>query len=223
VGKRLRGGSGPWATIIGVARDVNHLGARAPARPFMYYPLYQIYNTQIMLVARTAGDPWQALPGVRAAVRELDPTLPVFDEKTLATHSGIPLFMDRILVTFLSAFGLLALALAAIGLYGVMAYSVTARTREIGVRMALGARGLDVLKQMLKEGMVLALIGMGVGLAASFALTRLIESLLFGVSATDAATFVLVSLLLAAIALLACYLPARRAMKVDPMVALRCD
>jgi len=156
-------------------------------------------------------------------VRELDATLSVFDEKTLATHSGIPLFLDRMLVTFLSAFGLLALALAAIGLYGVMAYSVTARTREIGIRMALGARGLDVLKQMLKEGMVLALIGMAIGLAASFALTRLVESLLFGVSPTDAATFILVSMLLAAIALLACYLPARRAMRVDPMVALRCD
>jgi putative ABC transport system permease protein len=104
-----------------------------------------------------------------------------------------------------------------------MAYSVTARTHEIGVRMALGARGLDVLKQMLKEGMVLTLIGMAIGLAASFALTRLVESLLFDVSATDAVTFILVSLLLGAIALLACYLPARRAMKVDPMVALRCD
>jgi predicted permease len=224
VGKRLRGGgSGPWTTIIGVARDVNHFGARAPARPFMYYPLYQSYDAQMMLVARTAGDPWQALPGVRGAARELDPTLSVFDEKTLVTHSSIPLFLDRIVVTFLSAFGLLALTLTAIGLYGVMAYSVTTRTHEIGIRMALGARGLDVLKQILKEGLALALIGMAIGLAASFALTRLIESLLFGVSATDAVTFILVSLLLAAIALLACYLPARRAMSVDPMVALRRD
>jgi putative ABC transport system permease protein len=223
VGKRLRGGGGKWSTVIGVERDVNHFGARAPAQPFMYYPLYQSYDAQITLVARTVGDPWQALPVVRGVVRELDPTLSVFDENTLATHSGVPLFLDRIAVTFLSAFGLLALALAAIGLYGVMSHSVTARTHEIGVRMALGARGLDVLKQMLKEGMVLALIGMAIGLVASFALTRSIESLLFGVSATDAVTFVLVSLMLAAIAALACYLPARRAMKVDPMVALRRD
>jgi len=221
MGKRLRGGGGKWSAIIGVARDVNHLGARAPARPFMYYPLAQDYSSQATLVARTAGDPWQALSGVRGAVRALDATLPVFDEKTLATHAGIPLFLDRIVVTFLSAFGLLALTLAAIGLYGVMAYSVIARTHEIGIRMALGARGLDVLKQVLKEGMVLALIGMAIGLAASFASTRLMESLLFGVSATDAVTFVLASLLLAAIALLACYLPARRATKVDPMIALR--
>jgi predicted permease len=223
VGKRLRGGGGKWSTVIGVARDVNHFGARAPVRPLMYYPLYQSYDAQITLVARTVGDPWQALPVVRGVVRELDPTLSVFDEKTLATHSGVPLFLDRIVVTFLSAFGLLALMLAAIGLYGVLAYSVTARTHEIGIRMALGARGLDVLKQILKEGMALALIGMAIGLAASFGSTRLIESLLFGVSATDAVTFVLVSLVLAAITLLACYLPARRAMKVDPMVALRRD
>jgi len=223
VGKRLRGGGGKWTTIIGVARDVKHLGARAPVQPFMYYPLYQGYSARITLVARTAGDPWLALSGVRGAVRALDATLPVFDEKTLQTHSGIPLFLDRIMVTFLSAFGLLALTLAAIGLYGVIAYSVSQRTREIGIRMALGARGLDVLKQMLKEGMVLALIGMAIGLAVSFALTRLTESLLYGVSPTDAMTFTLVSLLLAAIALLACYLPARRATKVDPMIALRCE
>jgi putative ABC transport system permease protein len=175
------------------------------------------------LVARTAGDPWQALAGVRGAVRALDATLPVFDEKTLQTHSDSALFLDRIAVTFLSAFGLLALTLAAIGLYSVMAYSVTARTREIGIRMALGAQTSDVLKQVIMQGMVLALIGVAVGLAAAFALTRLMESLLFGVSATDALTFALVSMLLVATAMLACYLPARKATKVDPMVALRCE
>src|SRR5262249_10544949 len=132
-----------------------------------------------------------------------------------------PLFLDRIAVTFLSAFGLLALALAAIGLYGVMAYSVTARTREIGIRMALGVQTSDVLKQVIKQGMILALIGVAIGLGVAFALTRLMESLLYGVSATDALTFTLVSLLLAAVALLACYIPARRATRVDPMIALR--
>jgi ABC-type antimicrobial peptide transport system permease subunit len=147
----------------------------------------------------------------------------VFDVKSLVTHIGFPLFLDRIAVTFLSAFGMLALALAAIGLYGVMAYSVTARTQEIGIRMALGAQTKDVLKQVLKQGMVLALIGVAVGVAASFALTRLMESLLFSVSATDAMTFALVSLLLMAVALLACYLPARKATKVNLMIALRCE
>jgi putative ABC transport system permease protein len=126
-------------------------------------------------------------------------------------------------VTFLSAFGMLALTLAAIGLYGVMAYSLTARAHGIGIRMALGAQGHDAPKQILKEGMLLTLIGMALGLLDSFGLTRLMKSLLFGISATDAATFVIVSLLLAVIAMLDCYLPARRATRVDPMITLRCD
>src|SRR5262245_12412612 len=221
VGKRLRRGSGEWSTVIGVARDVKQFGPAEPAHSWIYYPHAQEYYSMMTLVARTTGDPLQALAGVRGAVRSMDATLPVFDEKTLRTHSDSALFLDRIVVTFLSAFGLLALALAAVGLYGVMAYSVIARTREIGIRMALGAQTSDVLKQVIKQGMVMALIGLAVGLAASFALTRLLESLLFGVSATDALTFTLVSLSLAAIALLACYLPARRAAKVDPMIALR--
>src|SRR5262245_27182331 len=163
----------------------------------MYYPLGQGdygYSSQMTLVARTAGDPWQALPGVRGVVRELDPTLSVFDEKTLATHSGIPLFLDRIVVTLLSAFGLLALTLAAIGLYGVMAYSVTARTREISIRITLSAQNPNVLKQILKKEIMLTLIKMMIGLTTSFALTRLVENLLFNMNATDAMTFVLVAL-----------------------------
>jgi putative ABC transport system permease protein len=154
--------------------------------------------------------------------------MPVFDEKTLATHSGIPLFMDRVAVTFLSAFGVLALALAAIGLYGVLAYSVAARTREIGIRMALGANTVDVLKLVIRQGMMLALIGVAIGSITAFGLTRFIKNLVFfdmdllyGVSATDPLTFVLSALLLAGVALLASYLPARRATKVDPMAALR--
>jgi predicted permease len=225
VGKRLRRGIGTnWlSTVIGVARDVKYLGPTELGRPWIYYPHAQDYWSTMTLVARTTGDPWQALPGVRGAVRALDPTLPVFDEKTLQSHSGLLLFLDRIVVTFLSAFGLLALALAAIGLYGVMAYSVTARTREIGIRMALGAQTGDVLKQVIKQGMVLTLTGVAIGLGVAFALTRLMESLLYGVSPTDALTFTVVSLLLVAVALLACYIPARRATKVDPMEALHCE
>jgi len=223
VGRRLRRGSGEWSTVIGVARDVKQYGPAEPAHPWIYYPHAQEYYSMMTLVARTTGDPLQALAGVRGAVRVLDATLPLFDEKTLRTHCDSALFLDRIVVTFLSAFGLLALALAAIGLYGVMAYSVTARTSEIGIRMALGAQTSDVLKQVIKQGMVLALIGVAIGLAAAFALTRLMESLLFGVSATDVLTFTMAPLLLAAIALLACYLPAREATKVDPMIALRCE
>jgi predicted permease len=221
LGRRLRAGSGAWLTVIGVARDVKHFGATEPAQPWIYYPHAQQPNRQMTLVARTAGDPWQAFPGVRGALQALDATLPLFDEKTLQTHSGVALFLDRLAVIFLSAFGLLALTLAAIGLYGVLAYTVTQRTREIGIRMALGAQTGDLLKLVVKQGMILALIGVALGLVAALALTRLMESLLFGVSATDPLTFALIPLLLVAVALLACYIPARRATKVDPMIALR--
>ncbi|MCI0388408.1 MAG: ABC transporter permease [Acidobacteria bacterium] len=223
LGRRLRGGGGAWSTVIGVARDVKYIEARAPARPWMYYPLGQHYSSLMTLVVRTAGDPWQALPSVRGAVRALDATLPLFDEKTLQMHSGAQLFLDRIVVTFLSAFGLLTLALAAIGLYGLMAYSVTARTHEIGIRMALGAQTTDVLKLVIKQGLTLTLTGVVIGLTTAFGLTRLIKKLLFGVSETDPLTFILIALLLTGVALLASYLPARRAAKVDPMVALRCE
>ncbi|HEU0178685.1 MAG TPA: ABC transporter permease [Blastocatellia bacterium] len=223
VGKRLRATSGKWHTVVGVARDIKQFEPMEPTHPWVYYSHAQGYESMMTLIARTTGDPWQSLASVRGVVRDLDPTLPVFDEMTLARHSDAPLFLDRIVVTFLSAFGLLALALAAIGHYGVLAYSVTARTREIGIRMALGAQTRDVLKQVIKQGMVLTLIGVAIGLAAAFALTRLMASLLYGVSPTDALTFTLVSLSLTAIALLACYLPARRATKVNPLVALRSE
>jgi predicted permease len=221
VGRRLRNSSGTWLTVIGVARDVKYFGATEPARPWVYYPLAQQYRPLMTLVARTAGDPWPALPGVRRAVRSLDGTLPVFDEKTLQAHSGTPLFLNRLAVIFLSAFGLLALTLAVIGLYGVMSYSVTQRTREIGIRLALGAAPRDVLVLVIKRGLTLALIGLLIGLIGAFALTRLLASLLYGVSATDPLTFVVIAVLLVGVALLACYLPARRAAKVDPLVALR--
>jgi putative ABC transport system permease protein len=223
MGKRLRATSGKWRTVIGVARDIKQFEPTEPTHPWVYTPHAQDYESMMTLVARTTGDPWQSLAGVRGVAHDLDPTLPVFDEKTLQTHSGVPLFLDRIAVTFLSAFGLMALALAAVGLYGVMAYSVTARTREIGIRMALGAQTSDVLKHVIKQGLGLTMIGVATGLGVAFALTRLMESLLYGVSATDALTFTLVSLLMVAVALLACYIPARRAARVDPMIALRCE
>jgi putative ABC transport system permease protein len=154
-------------------------------------------------------------------VHSIDPNLPVYDVKTMADHMRLPLFPARIAAVVLGAFGFVALALAAIGIYGVTSYSVAQRTREIGIRMALGAQLGDVLKLIIGQGLKLTALGVGLGLIGAFILTRALASLLYEVSATDPATFVLVSVTLGIIALLASYFPARRATKVDPLVALR--
>jgi putative ABC transport system permease protein len=150
--------------------------------------------------------------------------MPVYDLKTMNAHlSGISLLFVRVGAALVGVFGLLGLLLAVVGLYGVISHSVSQRTHEIGIRIALGAQTGDVLRMVLKQGMILTLIGVAAGLATAFAVTRLMSSLLYGVSATDPLTFILISLLLASVALLACYLPARRATKVDPMIALRTE
>jgi ABC-type antimicrobial peptide transport system permease subunit len=158
---------------------------------------------------------------LRNEVRGLDPALPLFDVKTMTEHLHFALFPARVAATVLGTFGLVALTLAAIGIYGVTSYSVSQRTREIGIRMALGAQTKDVLKLIVKNGMTLTAIGVAIGLAGAAIATRLITSLLFGVTPTYIGTFVIVSGLLAGVALFACYLPARRAARVDPLVALR--
>jgi putative ABC transport system permease protein len=157
---------------------------------------------------------------VRREVQQLDPHLPVA-ASTLVEKLSLPLLPARIVASILGGFGLLALALAAIGIYGVMSYSITQRTHEIGVRIALGAQKADVLKLVIGQGMALTLIGIAIGLAAALALTRLMKSMLFGVSATDPLTFAGIACVLTFVTLLACYLPARRATQVDPLVALR--
>ncbi|MBA2503679.1 MAG: ABC transporter permease, partial [Pyrinomonadaceae bacterium] len=221
IGKRITDGGETPLQIVGVARDINPANANEPARPYLYLPLYQNYNPEMTLIVRATGDPLNALGGVRSEVHALDPNLPIFNEKTLVEHTGVSLFAQRMAVKLLSVFGVLALLLAAIGLYGVIAYSVAQRTHEIGIRIALGAQTRDVLRMILRQGMLLVGIGIGVGLLVAFAATRFLASLLYGVSATDAVTFAAVTALLAGIAFLACYIPARRATKVDPMVALR--
>jgi predicted permease len=222
VGRRLRRkGSGSWSAVIGVARDVKNFGPTEPAQPWVYYTLDQQYDPLMTLVARVGPNPQQALASVLGVVRALDPALPVFDEKTLAAHSGASIFLERLAVILLSAFGLLALTLAAIGLYGMLAYAVSQRTREIGVRMALGARSRDVFRLVVGQGIILALIGMAIGLTASLALTRLMKNLLFGVTPNDPLTFAATVALLIIVVALSCYVPARRAIKVDPVVALR--
>jgi putative ABC transport system permease protein len=175
----------------------------------------------MILVARTATEPEQMSQSVRAEVAALDPEIPIFDVKTLEEHVGISLFLQRMAATLLSIFGLLALSLAAIGLYGVMAYSVSQRTRELGIRVSVGAERRDIFKLILGEGLAISVVGLLAGLVATLAVTRLTANLLYGVSSTDPATFIVIALLLLCVTLLACYFPARRATKVDPMIALR--
>ncbi len=223
IGKRYNHGGpeNPYWQIIGVAADGKYESLGENPKPALYRPLLRDYNTSITLVARAGGDPQTTIAALRREVQNLDPSLPLYDVKTLTQHMNVPLFPARMAATVLGSFGVLALLLAAIGIYGVMSYVVAGRTREIGVRMALGASQRDVLRLIIGQGMTLALIGLGVGLALAFAGARLLTSLLYGVSASDPLTFVGVALLLAVVAALACYVPARRATKVDPMIALR--
>jgi predicted permease len=223
VGRRvsLNGVKGPFVRIVGVARDGKYFNIYEEPRSFIWDPLAQDYSTTGSLVVRTTANPEGVIPAARAAIRELDPNLPLFDVKTFDEHMRFALFPPRVAATVLGAFGLVALTLAAIGIYGVTSYSVSQRTREIGIRMALGAQLNDVLKLILGNGLKLMAIGVVLGLLGAFLLTRALTSLLSGVSATDPLTFVFVSLVLVLVALLATYLPARRATKVDPLKALR--
>lgn len=222
VGKRLRMDSkGEYLEVIGVAKDIkyNQLAEKTPY--FAYRPLAQQYRPGMTLHVRTTGDPQAVMSQVRAEVRALDRNLPLTEVETLAEHMRAPLAPARLFAWLSGAFGVLALLLAATGLYGVMAYLVSGRTREFGIRVALGANGRDVLRLVLFEGLTLVGVGMLLGLLAAAALTRVLQSVLYGVSATDPTTFAGVALLLAAVTLIACYIPARRAMKIDPMIALR--
>jgi predicted permease len=222
VGKRLRFGSEKESCeIVGVVRNAKYRDLREPPLTFIYLPLAQEHQPGMTLMLRTAGDPAAVVPSVRNELRALNKDVPVFSVQTMEERIGGQLATDRMIAVLLSIFGGGALLLAAIGIYGVMGYSVAQRTHEIGIRIALGAERRDILKLIIRQGMVLVLIGAAVGLALALALTRVVESLLFGVSATDPLTFTLVLLVLIAVALLACYLPARRATKVDPLVALR--
>jgi predicted permease len=225
LGKILRLGPGaPPLEIIGVARDIKHHDLTESPIPHFDLPALQRgYDGHTNFVARVKGRAADLIPSARGEMLALDPTLPVDGLASMSEQIGRALSALRLASTLIGVFGLLALLLAGIGLYGVMAWTVSRRTREIGVRMALGARGPDVLKLVLKQGMLLVGIGVATGLGATLLATRLVESLLYGVSKNDPATFAAVVLLLAGAALLACYVPARRATRVDPMVALRCE
>jgi putative ABC transport system permease protein len=228
VGKRLQTGdyspTGPWLTIVGVVADVKYSGLNEAAQPTLYTSFQQnLWWRSMYLAVKADGDPLGLVNSVRNEVWALDRDLPVSQIKTMDQLMSDAVAEPRAYTLLLGIFGAVALLLAAIGIYGVMAYAVTQRTREIGVRVALGAQSADVLRLVVGAGMKLALLGMAIGLLAAFAMTRLMSNLLFNVSATDPITFALIALLLMGVALLACYLPARRATKVDPMIALRCE
>jgi putative ABC transport system permease protein len=228
VGRRFKMGgpddNGPWLEIVGVVGDVRQMGIDEPVKAEMYFPYQQDNETWNMprdLVIRTNGDTSNLVGAVRQIIREVDPDQPVSNVATMAEVLGTEAAQRRMGMIMLAAFAALALLLASLGIYGVLAYFVTQHTNEIGVRQALGATPRNILFLVLRKGMGLTLIGVAIGLAASFALTRLMSSLLFGVTAADPLTFATVPLLLVGVALLACYIPARRARKVDPLVALR--
>jgi predicted permease len=210
--------------IVGVVGNVRHLALETAPRAEIYQPLGQATWPRLFVAVRTAAaNPLAVLPAVQSAVSAVDKNVALGNVRTMEDALARSLVRRKFAMTLLAIFAGMAVALATIGLYGVMSYSVLQRTREVGIRMALGAQRRDVLALVVRQGMALTALGIAVGLAAAFALTRLMSSLLFGVSATDLATFALLSTLLMLVALLACWLPAKRASSVDPMVALRTE
>jgi putative ABC transport system permease protein len=228
IGKRIRPGISveagkghPWREVVGVVSNVRYRGLDKDFTPEYYIPESQIPMDSMTLVVKTANDPHGIVSAVREEVRNMDKDLPLYNIRTMDEYLSASVAQPRLITLLLVIFAGLALALTAIGLYGVMSYSVAQRTHEIGIRMALGAQPADVLRLVVKQGMTLAGIGVGIGLIAAFLATRVMASLLFGISAKDPLTFVAIALIIAGVALVACFVPARRATRVDPMIALR--
>jgi putative ABC transport system permease protein len=227
LGKKIKFGNAdsksPWFAVKGVVKDSAQLELDREIRPEVYFPLGQMAwrYRRMNLAVRTSGDPKSTVGAIQAAIREVDKDQPVYQIQTIDELIGDTVGTRRFALTILILFAVLALVLAVSGIYGVISYSVTQRTQEIGIRMALGARAPDVLRLVLVQFMRLTVVGVLIGLVAAYALTRLMTSLLFGVSATDITTFVLVPISLSIVALVACLIPARRATRVDPLVALR--
>jgi putative ABC transport system permease protein len=210
-----------WWEIVGVASDVRSLELREEAAPEFYLSALQDSFGNMFVVVRTSVEPTTLAASIRQAAAEVDKTASVSDIKTMDHIVSDAVTQPRFNLVLLGLFSGIALLLSAAGIYGVTAYSVSQRTHEFGIRMALGAQVGDVLRMIIRQGMLLISVGVVLGLVASFALTRLLRTLLFGVSASDPLTFVAITLLLTFVALVACYIPARRATKVDPLVALR--
>jgi putative ABC transport system permease protein len=223
IGQRLRVLSRQPASweIVGVVKDSKYKSLGEDSTPYIFLPYLQNPQPVMALHVRTSGNPKDLAAAVGREVQALDPNLPAFHVMSLADNIEISLFPARFGAVLLGVFGFLALLIASIGIYGVMSYGVSERTHEMGIRMALGARGRDVLRLVISQGMWLALIGVAIGAGLALAVTRVVKSYLYDVSATDPLTFIGIALLLIGVALLACYVPARRATKVDPLEALR--
>jgi predicted permease len=227
IGKRIRNGgldsTSPWITVVGVVARIRQYSLDTESRIAFYSPQTQFVTRGMDLVLRSSAAPASLTAAVKQAVGKVDPELPMYDVRTMAQRVETSLASRRFAMTLLGLFAGLALALATIGIYGVMAYLVSQGTREIGIRMALGATQRNILNLIVRKGMALTSLGVGIGLAAAFALTRLMRALLFGVNSTDPITFAGIALLLGGVALLASYIPARRAARVDPMISLRSE
>jgi putative ABC transport system permease protein len=225
VGKRVRMGADPKAPVLEVLGVVGRVKMESlnqnSDRVQGYFAFNQLPQGGMTVIIKGASDPNQLISSVRSAVREIDPDQPIYSPRTMNEIRAESVAGERLNLTLLSLFAGIALVLAVVGIYGVMSYSVTQRTHEIGIRMAIGARPLDVFKMIMGHGMKLALIGVGIGLVGAFLLTRLMATMLFGIQPTDATTYGLISILLIGVALLACYLPGRRATKVEPTISLR--
>ena len=216
------GDSRARATIIGVVKTGKYESLGEDPKAFFYRPLLQDYQPRVQLIVRTAGNV-PIVDALKHQVRALDPRLALVSIETLLQHMQLPLFPARAAGLLLGVFGVLALTLAVVGLYGVMSYSVTQRTREIGVRMALGANRSDVLRLVVGQGLKLTLAGLGLGVVGAIAVTRVLSSVLYGISPTDPLSFLTVSVALTMVAIVASYVPARWATRVDPMQALRSE
>jgi putative ABC transport system permease protein len=207
--------------IIGVVADVKFKNLTSEWMPTTYVPQAQIPIGRLTVIVRTAGDPSILARPLAETVRSIDPDLPAYNVKTVEEYLDGTIAIPRFNSMLLGIFAGLALVLTAVGLYGVISYGVAQRTHEIGIRMALGAQPTEMMRLIVRQGLRLALLGVGLGLVAALAFTHFLSSLLFGVTATDPVSFATVVVTLLAVVLLACYVPARRAMRVDPMVALR--
>ena len=225
LGKRVGFGceDGLCTTIVGVVGNVKQESITAGASPEIYVPFSQMPMNSMTLFIRTSGKPTDLAPALRSEVFAIDRNQPVYNMKTLDQRVGETIAVSRSLMLLFSGFALIALVLAAVGIYGIVSYAVSQRTREIGIRMALGARSVDVLRLVVKNGITLVVAGIVIGVTGALVLTRFLTTMLFGVTPTDTRTFVVVSLALAAIAIVACLVPARRATRVDPLEALRCE